>query len=436
MFETLTYLFTALVTIGIPVRYVYKNSKRTEKAKKKLQESFDKGLTDPISLHPKIDPTRCIGTTACVKACPEGEILGVLGGKATLVSPTKCIGHGACEAICPVEAISLVFGTERRGVELPYVKENFETNVPGIYIAGELGGMGLIRNATLQGKETVKHIVARQNGNGRGRGELDVIVVGAGPAGIAASLQAMKQKLSFVTLEQDQFGGTVLNYPRQKLVMTQPMEIPLYGKVRFREILKEDLLNLWGDVIQKTGLEIKSKEKVESVERPNGFFRVHTTKGEYLTHNVLLAIGRTGTPRKLGVPGENSSKVAYRLLEPEQYAYKKVLVVGGGDSAVEAALSLSEQKGTVVVLSYRKNMFSRIKEKNEARIERAAKNGRVHLLFESTVTEIQSDKVYLKYKDKRVAIANDYVFIFAGGVLPTQFLKDMGINIVKKFGER
>ena len=183
-------------------------------------------------------------------------------------------------------------------------------------------------------------------------------------------------------------------------------------------------------------MEVRIKEKVESVEKPNGFFKVRSSKDEYLAKNVLLAIGRTGTPRKLGVPGENSAKVAYRLLEPEQFVNKKVLVVGGGDSAVEAALALSEQRGTVVVLSYRKNVFGRIKEKNEQRIEQAMQDGQVHVLFESNVTEIEPEKVYLKHEEKRVAIANDYVFVFAGGVLPTQFLKDMGISIVKKFGER
>jgi len=434
MFETATYIFTALITVGIPSLYIYQNSKRTKKARSKLKETSERGLTEPISLYPKIDPTRCIGTAACVPVCPEGEILGVLDGRASLVSPTKCIGHGACEAACPVDAINLVFGTERRGVELPFVKQTFETNVNGIFIAGELGGMGLIRNAMTQGKETVDYI--RQTLNGGSPDVLDIAIIGAGPAGISASLQATKQKLSFVTLEQDTLGGTVLNYPRQKLVMTQPMEIPLYGKVKFREIIKEDLLGLWSDVIQKTGLEIKTNEKVESVEKPNGYFKVQSNKGEYLAKTVLLAIGRTGTPRKLGVPGENSAKVAYRLLEPEQYANRKVLVVGGGDSAVEAALALSEQKGTVVVLSYRKNVFGRIKEKNEERIQQAIKSGRVHVLFESDVTEIEAEKVYLKHEKKRVAIANDYVFIFAGGVLPTQFLKDMGISIVKKFGER
>jgi len=434
MFEFYAYLLAAVIAIGIPTWYILRNVHHTRNAQARLKESSEKGLLDPISLHPIIDPARCIGTAACVSACPEGEILGVLNGKATLVSPTKCIGHGACEDTCPVDAVSLVFGTERRGVELPYVKENFETNVNGIFIAGELGGMGLIRNATTQGKQAVDFINNSQR-TGK-KGVLDVVIVGAGPAGLAASLQAMKQKLSFVTLEQDTFGGTVLNYPRQKLVMTQPMEIPLYGKVKCREVLKEELLDLWSDIIQKTGLEIQSKEKVEAIERPNGCFRIRSSKEEYLAQNIVIAIGRTGTPRKLGVAGEDSSKVAYRLLEPEQYAGKKLLVVVGGDSAVEAALSLAEQKETRVCLSYRKNVFGRIKEKNERRLEQAVKSRCVHVLYESHVTEICPEKVYLDHKGKRVSVANDFVFIFAGGVLPTRFLEEMGISIVKKFGER
>lgn len=400
----------------------------------KLRESVDRGLTEPVSLHPIIDPTRCIGTAACVSACPEGEILGVLEGRAVLVSPTKCIGHGACEASCPVEAITLVFGTERRGVELPFLKENFETNVPGVYIAGELGGMGLIRNAITQGREAVQYI--QQSLTGKKPDVYDVAVIGAGPAGLAASLQAQKEKLSFITLDQDNVGGTILTYPRQKLVMTQPMEIPLYGKVKFREILKEELLGLWDEVIEKTGLEVHTQEKVDAIEKQNGHYRIVSQKEEYLAQKVLLAIGRRGTPRKLGVPGEISSKVAYRLLEPEQYRKKRVLIIGGGDSAVEAALVLSEQEGAQVTVSYRKNVFSRIKEKNDERIERAIQDGRVNVLWESSVSEIRREDVILSVKDKPERLPNDYVLIFIGGVLPAEFLKKIGISIQKKFGER
>ncbi|MFQ5638380.1 MAG: NAD(P)-binding domain-containing protein [bacterium] len=430
----MSYIFTALIVIGIPYWYIHSHIKKTRRARMKLRESVDRGLTEPVSLHPIIDPTRCIGTAACVSACPEGEILGVLEGRAVLVSPTKCIGHGACEASCPVEAITLVFGTERRGVELPFLKENFETNVPGVYIAGELGGMGLIRNAITQGREAVQYI--QQSLTGKKPDVYDVAVIGAGPAGLAASLQAQKEKLSFITLDQDNVGGTILTYPRQKLVMTQPMEIPLYGKVKFREILKEELLGLWDEVIEKTGLEVHTQEKVDAIEKQNGHYRIVSQKEEYLAQKVLLAIGRRGTPRKLGVPGEISPKVAYRLLEPEQYRKKRVLIIGGGDSAVEAALVLSEQEGAQVTVSYRKNVFSRIKEKNDERIERAIQDGRVNVLWESSVSEIRREDVILSVKDKPERLPNDYVLIFIGGVLPAEFLKKIGISIQKKFGER
>ena len=352
-----------------------------------------------------------------------------------MVSPTKCIGHGACEASCPVEAISLVFGSERRGVELPYVNERFETNVPGIYIAGELGGMGLIRNAITQGSSAVDYIKESLGGK-RDNGVLDLVIVGAGPAGISASLEAIKHGLKFRTLEQDDVGGTVLSYPRQKLVMTQPMEIPLYGKVKFREILKEELIDLWTDVTRKSGLEVTTGEKVESIENDGKLFRVHASNVEYSCRRVLLTIGRRGTPRKLGVPGERSSKVAYKLLEPEQYKGKHVLVVGGGDSAIEAAVSLAEQKGTVVTLSYRKDVFSRLKEKNEQRIEEAMRTDRVHVLFESSVQEVRREDVKLEYDGQKYKLRNDYLFVFIGGEMPTEFLRQAGISIVKKFGER
>jgi len=435
MIDTAIYAVTALLVISLPAVYIYLNVRQSKQARQKLDRAVERGLTEPVSLHPVIDPTKCIGTGACVPNCPEGEILGVLDGRAQLVTPTRCIGHGVCEASCPVEAISLVFGTEKRGVELPFLKETFETNVEGIYIAGELGGMGLIRNAVTQGREAMESI-SRSIGNPGQSGVRDVAIVGAGPAGLAASLQARVEKLDTITLDQDDIGGTILSYPRQKLVMTRPMEIPLYGKVRSREIVKEELLGLWNEIIEKTGLEIRTREKVETVARTNGCFTITSTQGEYRARRVLLAIGRRGTPRKLGVPGEVSSKVSYRLLEPEQYEGKRVLVIGGGDSAVEAALALSAQTGCEVTLSYRKNAFSRIKEKNEQKIGTAIEAGRVNALYGSVVEQIHRESVEISVDDGRITVDNDFVFVFIGGLLPIPFLQRMGISIEKKFGTR
>ena len=434
MLERIVNVIAITITILIPVIYIWRYKTKERISRGKLAEAVTTGRIEPVSLHPRIDPNRCIATGACVRACPEGEILGLINGKAVLVSPTKCIGHGACQSACPVDAIDLVFGTARRGVEIPHVKETFETNVPGLYIAGELGGMGLIRNAVTQGREAIEYLSSTLNG--RDRAIYDVAIIGAGPAGLAASLQAQKQGLRYITLDQDDLGGTILTYPRQKLVMTQPMEIPLYGKYKSREIRKEELLALFQHIVQKNGIGIHTHEKLEKIHRENGHYRVISSKGEYVAHRVLLAIGRRGTPRKLGVPGENSSKVAYKLIEPEQYRGMRVLVVGGGDSAVEAALSLAGQAGTEVVLSYRKGVFSRIKEGNQKRIERAIRSRAVRVIFNSTVQEIHPKHVVLNCEGKIGQLHNDYVFIFAGGELPTKLLQELGIHIEKKFGER
>ena len=428
-------LAIAVIVIAIPLTYWVRYRSKVVAAEARLKFSYESGLTEPVSLHPKIDPNSCISTGACVSACPEGEILGIVNARAQLVSPTRCIGHGACMTACPTNAISLVFGTERRGVELPHVTETFETNVPGIYIAGELGGMGLIRNAVTQGKEAVEYIAKeRQHSDDC---EHDLLIIGAGPAGVAASLQAKEEGLRVVALEQEQnFGGAILSYPRQKLVMTQPMEIPTFGKFNKREIVKEELMELFEDLTSRAGVEIKLGSKVESVTPQNGHFQITSTDSIYRARSVLLAIGRRGTPRKLGVPGEASSKVAYRLLEPGQYRNKSILVVGGGDSAIEAALALSEQHGTRVSLSYRKNVFSRIKEKNGTRIQSAFESGAIAPLMESNVVEIRPKEVVLEQMGREVRIDNDFTFVLIGGELPVAFLKSIGIAMETKYGVR
>jgi thioredoxin reductase/Pyruvate/2-oxoacid:ferredoxin oxidoreductase delta subunit len=390
------------------------------------------GLTEPASLHPIIDPQRCAGCATCVAACPETNVLGVVDGRAALIDPTHCIGHGACKTACPVDAITLVFGTEKRGVDIPLVRPNFETNVPGIFIAGELGGMGLIRNAIEQGRQAVESI-AKTNGRGE-NGQLDLVVVGAGPAGFSASLAAMQHKLRSVTVEQGSLGGTVSHYPRGKLVMTSPVKLPLVGKAKFTETSKEELLEFWKNVERDTGVTINYSERLEDVKRNGKGYVVTTTKGSYHTRAVLLTIGRRGTPRKLGVPGEDLSKVVYRLIDPEQYRGQHVLVVGGGDSALEAAISTAETTGTTVSLSYRSEAFSRAKEKNRQRVAEAEQAGRLRVLLASNVKEIGPDHVRIEHGGQELRLPNDAVIICAGGILPTPFLKKMGIEVETKHG--
>lgn len=397
-----------------------------------LAEATQAGLTEPASLHPLIDPSRCIGCGACVRACPEGQILGLVGGKAALIDPAECIGHGACRTACPRGAITLVFGTEARGVEIPHVGSDFQTNVPGLFIAGELGGMGLIRNAIEQGRQAMETI-KRLDGLGR-QERLDVVIVGGGPAGISASLAAIESKLRFITLEQDSFGGTVSHFPRGKLVMTQPATLPIVGKVKFREISKEKLLAFWQKIALRTGLKIQYGERVDKIVPTSGGFEIKTSRTAYQARSVLLAIGRRGSPRRLGVPGEDQSKVVYRLTDAEQYRGRHVLVVGGGDSALEAAGSIAEQPGTTVTLSYRSESFSRAKTKNRERVDRARESGRLNVMLKSTVKRIGPGQVDVEWQGRAVSFQNDAVIVCAGGILPTGFLKDIGVEVETKYG--
>jgi thioredoxin reductase/ferredoxin len=395
------------------------------------------GLMEPASLHPVIDAARCIGCGSCVKACPEQpehHVLGLIGGKAQLIGPTDCIGHGACRAACPADAITLVFGTEKRGVEIPLLSPNFEASVPGMFIAGELGGMGLIRNALSQGRQAVDGIHQKRP---KGRDKLDLLIVGAGPAGFSASLAAKSHNMKFITIEQESLGGCVFQYPRAKLVMTAPADIPLVGKVRFTQTSKEELLEFWTGVERKTGIgaHMRYREGVSSIDKdPTGGFVVRTPKGEYRAMSVLLAIGRRGTPRKLDVPGENLSKVVYRLLDPEQYTNGHVLVVGGGDSALEAAASIAETGCRDVTLSYRGDAFARAKPRNRERIDAAATSGSLRVMLESSVRRIEPDKVILEYRGSDVELENDAVIVSAGGILPTDFLRKIGIDVETKYG--
>ncbi|MEQ1716537.1 MAG: NAD(P)-binding domain-containing protein [Hyphomicrobium sp.] len=396
------------------------------------QEAIEAGLTEPASLHPIIDASLCIGCKACLNACPEGDILGLIDNKAHLIEPSNCIGHGACKTACPRGAISLVFGTETRGIDLPVVGPDFETDVPGIYIAGELGGMGLIRNAIEQGRQAMDSVAARRPA--KVNAMHDVCVIGAGPAGISASLRAKELKLKCLTLEQDSMGGTVAHFPRGKVVMTAPAHLPMIGEVRFKEVQKEKLLSFWEDVIRKTGLVIHTQERVVSIAAVAGGFMVTTTKGQHAARSVLLAIGRRGTPRRLGVPGEDLPKVIYRLIDAEQFRGQHVLVVGGGDSALEAAASLAEQPGTTVTLSYRSEAFGRAKSKNRNGVEEAAREGRLEVLLRSKVTRIGPSAVELQLDGQSLVRRNDAIIVCAGGILPTDFLRSIGIGIETKYG--
>lgn len=414
--------------------YLRKQKISSLETDKKVAIAKEEGLFEPVSLHPYIDLNTCIGSAACVEDCPEKDILGISNGKATVINTSNCVGHGACFHACPVEAISLRIGTEKRGVDLPHVHESFETNIKGIYIAGELGGMGLIKNSVEQGQQAIESMVKVRKAPREG--VVDVVIVGAGPAGISATLAAKQHGLSSITLEQDSLGGTVYTFPRSKIVMTAPMNLPLHGKAKLFETSKDELLQLWKKVISEHDLEIHENTKAEHIiPQADDTFKVVTNTGlTFIANNVLLSIGRRGSPRKLGIPGEMSQKVAYRLLEPELISGKKIIVVGGGDSAIESAMLLMDQNE--VILSYRKDKFARLKPRNREKILQAEKDQSLQIIYNSNLLSIEDHQVIMKTEKftEGEIIANDMVYIFAGGELPTKFLENAGIKITKRFG--
>jgi thioredoxin reductase (NADPH) len=300
----------------------------------------------------------------------------------------------------------------------------------------------LIGNAFEQGRQCVEGIVAEVDAQGRrapgaAGSALDLVIVGCGPAGLSASLAALAAGRRFVTLEREDIGGAVRHYPRKKLVLTRPVTVPGYGKLPVREVTKEDLIETWAGIVRTTGLDVATGETVTAVHAEAGTagFSVTTASRELRARRVVLAIGRRGVPRKLGVPGEDLPKVSYSLREPESFQGDRIVVVGGGDSAVEAALALAEQPGNEVRLSYRGQHFRRIKPGNHARVEEARSAGRLEVLFGTNLVRIARDAVTYQNGGPPETIPNDYTFIFAGGELPTAFLRGCGVEIDTKFGK-
>ena len=432
-----------LITYGIggliTFFFVWVYLKSLKKKEARAREAIEKGKLfseGPKAQHPHIDTNYCIGCGTCTSVCPEGDVLAMIGGKAVIVNGHKCIGHGLCADACPVGAITMVMASPSMAGDMPHLTPEYETTVSNMFIVGELGGLALIKNAVNQGRDCVDTIAARLKNMGAAQavsGIYDVLVIGAGPAGISASLRAIEHKLNYLTIERDEVGGTVAKYPRQKLVMTSPVEFPMYGKFKKMQLSKENLLAFWDLILNRSDFNVSTGERVEDIKKDErGIFTVVTVNNQYRARAVVLALGRAGEPRKLGVKGEDLPKVMYRLIEADHYINKKILVIGGGDSAVEAAMGLASQSGNQVTLSYRSERFSRIKERNAKRVEEFIRSRKLRVLFNSNPLEFKPEAVILEVGGSAQEIPNDFVWIFAGGTPPNAFLKKIGVG----FGSR
>jgi putative YpdA family bacillithiol system oxidoreductase len=377
----------------------------------------------------------CVGCGACVPVCPESGAIRMVGKLAT-VNTAICTGHGKCVEACPVGGIVLATGAAVHRVEVPDLDADFESNIRGVYIVGELGGRGLIKNAINEAKVAIEHVAEelppdqpRADGDSAA---YDVIIVGSGPAGLSAGLEALRRGLRYLVLEQGTLADTIRKYPRAKFLLAEPVRVPLYGNLWVSDSSKEQLLQAWERIIQRTGLEVRTQHRVTNIERRERMLFVETSEGVFRGRRVVLAMGRRGSPRRLGVPGEELAKVIYDVADMESFAGMRMVVVGGGDSAVESALGLCRQRGTTVTLSYRGAEFGRVKERNRAKLEEALKCGTLRLVLGSQVRSIAEDHVVLDTGGRVETLPNDVVVVRIGGDPPFKFLEQIGVRIVKK----
>ncbi|HET6348371.1 MAG TPA: NAD(P)-binding domain-containing protein, partial [Candidatus Krumholzibacteria bacterium] len=410
------------------------------KAKTVVEDAASAGSSERP--HAVVRADLCVGCGACVPACPEPGAIKMAGKLAT-VEKSLCKGHGKCVEACPVGGIVLATGASVHRVEVPLVDTDFESNVGGVYVVGELGGRGLIKNAINEAKVAVEHIAGELGGRtkstevagGAGRGGndvYDVIVVGSGPAGISAGLEALRHHLRYLVLEQGTLADTIRKYPRAKFLLAEPVAVPLYGDLWVSDATKEQLLQVWESIIERSGLEVRTGHRVTHVSRADGVLRVETSEAVFRARRVVLAMGRRGNPRRLGVPGEELGKVIYDVADMDSFAGQRMMVVGGGDSAAESAVGLSRQPGTTVVLSYRGETFARVKERNRAKLDDAVKRGTLRIVLNSEVREIREGEVTLDVMGRREVVPNDVVVVRIGGEPPYTFLEKIGVHIVKK----
>jgi thioredoxin reductase/ferredoxin len=384
-----------------------------------------------------INDDRCTGCDACVAVCPT-NVLDLVQNKSRVLRFEDCIQCEACMFACPTEALVMFpEGSVPPPLKIPEVDDNFQTVVPGQYLIGEVAGKPLVKNAANLGRAVVEHmLVTGMRGGAIGQSDtiVDVLIVGSGPGGLSAALTCIQRGLSYVVLEKEQLiASTIARYPKGKLVMAEPYDTQNLSLLPVFDSNKEQLIPIWQELIQRVQLRINQGESVEQVARAaDGAFEIRTTVNTYRAQRVVLSIGTRGKPRTLQVQGENLPKVFSLLEDPDEWRGRSVLVVGGGDSACEAALALADS-GAKVMISYRGKGFNRAAPKNKQAIEAYAAEGRIKAKLGSQVLAFDQESVALALGDgSQKRYPNDAAFVLIGADPPVQWLEKMGIRFVER----
>jgi thioredoxin reductase/NAD-dependent dihydropyrimidine dehydrogenase PreA subunit len=384
-----------------------------------------------------INDDRCTGCDACILVCPT-DVLELRKNKSYVARFEDCIQCKQCELVCPTQALVMHGeGEEPRRLVVPDIDDYCQSNhTPGLYLVGEVAGKPLVKNGVNMGRAAVEHILrSGLSVRAAGLNVIDVIIVGSGPAGLSAALSCIQEGLSYVVLEKDALvASTIARYPKGKHVMAEPYDVRCVGLLPVWDATKDELIEEWNRLLSDVSLNIRQPEIVEHVELDGAGFVVRTDKSGYQGQRLILAIGGHGKPRRLHVPGEDSSHVRSLLDDPDHYKQCRVLVVGGGDSAVEAAVALADPSlNNQVSLSYRRKQFNRVKQKNRQALKEAEQNGRVRLLLNSEVQSFETGHTVLRYSGgKQENVPTDHALVLIGADPPVEWLRKLGIAYVER----
>lgn len=421
----LTLLLSGGVTAALHSR---SRQRREERTRRLARERV--GTGPPRSLYPVVDVDRCIGSLSCLHACPEGEVLGVRDGIPTLLHPERCLGHGVCADACPVGAIRLVLGTRESAVFLPQLGPGFESSRKGIHVVGELAGAPLLGPSIAQGLHVGELLAAelRCRAAPADPDVSEVAIVGGGPAGIAVAFALAAAGRTYRVLERGAALTTIRSYPRGKEVLTEPVSLPGVGRFGARRLSREQLLDEWSEAIERGRVRVEDGIEASGVEGSDGEFTVRTTRGPIRARKVVLAAGR-GAPRRLGVPGAELPKVTAHLDDPGAYRQRRVLVVGGGDSAAEAAAQIARAGAREVTLCHRGDALTRCRAENAREVDELASAGLLKVRLRTRLVAIEERRVCLATDQGEISVENDHVVMALGQDLNTELLQGAGVRM-------